>query len=109
MKVSQSSTAPQYTLKRICSFLSIDMSWQGPCRPRKGLKSHLTFLCTVYVDSNLVGTGKIAHAAILGQAGGGSVWAKSANIGVSSANPLLVGGLYDSPCRSLLTLMNLIS
>jgi len=37
-----------------------------------------------YVDSNLVGTGEVSQAAILGLAGGGSVWAKSSDLNITN-------------------------
>jgi len=52
------------------------MSWQGESFAFPSLRKAINFSFTAYVDTNLVGSGKIAKAAILGQAGG--VWASSA-------------------------------
>jgi hypothetical protein len=50
-----------------------------------------------YVDSNLVGTGKVTQAAILGQQGG--VWATSAGFAVRVSLPSLPAfPYYLKPC-----------
>ena len=41
------------------------------------------------MDANLVGTGEVSQAAILGLAGGGSVWAKSSDLNVRAPHCLL--------------------
>lgn len=55
----------------------------------------------VYVDSNLVGTGKVARAAILGQKGG--VWAASAGFTVYDSlldfHRAMLISLYPYPCE----------
>ncbi|KAI0795067.1 profilin [Abortiporus biennis] len=48
-----------------------------------------------YVDSNLVGTGKIAKAAILGQQGG--VWATSSNFNLSPEEQKFIIDGYAHP------------
>lgn len=55
---------------------------------------------TAYVDSNLVGSGKVAEAAILGLAGG--VWASSAGFTVRLVSPdtaTFSFSLQNSPMR----------
>ena len=53
------------------------MSWQG------------------YVDTNLVGTGKVSSAAIIGLKGG--VWAASANFNVSAEEQQAIIRGFDDP------------
>ncbi|GAA6060188.1 hypothetical protein JCM10212_005189 [Sporobolomyces blumeae] len=48
-----------------------------------------------YVDSNLLGTGKITNAAILGQAGG--VWASSAGYTLSTEEQNAILKAFSSP------------
>lgn len=56
------------------------MSWQGKCSFANLARIYLTIF-TAYVDSNLVGSGKVTKAAIIGQKGG--VWASTPGYTVS--------------------------
>jgi profilin len=60
------------------------MSWAGPCDATAFAIAPDRHLGTDYV-SNLTATGFISQAAICGQAGGGSVWAKSDDFEVTDA------------------------
>jgi hypothetical protein len=60
------------------------MSWAGPCDATAFAIAPDRHLGTDYV-SNLTATGFISQAAICGQAGGGSVWAKSDDFEVADA------------------------
>ncbi|KAF8909575.1 profilin [Mucidula mucida] len=48
-----------------------------------------------YVDTNLVGSGKVSKAAILGQAGG--VWATSPGFALSAEEQAAILKAFDSP------------
>ncbi|EKM53316.1 uncharacterized protein PHACADRAFT_259587 [Phanerochaete carnosa HHB-10118-sp] len=45
-----------------------------------------------YVDTNLIGTGKVTHAAIVGQQGG--IWAHSANFNLSAEEQKAIVGAH---------------
>lgn len=48
-----------------------------------------------YVDTNLLGTGKVSHAAILGLKGG--VWAASAGFSLSPEEQKQLVAMFDNP------------
>lgn len=70
-------TASLHTIIHLDTIHTHNMSWQG------------------YVDTNLVGTGKISQAAIIGLKGG--VWATSADFNVSPEEQKAIIAGFDDP------------
>ena len=85
--ISLTATTRQEAETRIHFSIRPAMSWQRNSLPPSSLRrSHYSRLCeTAYVDGNLLGTGKINRAAIIGLVGG--IWANSPDYNVRSLAP----------------------
>ena len=93
---SQSSTWQYHRLDRKLPTLRLTPAAKSYLRP---LHTLAIMSWQTYVDVNLLGSGKVSHAAILGLKGG--VWATSSGFALSPEEQKAIVGTFDNPSTAL--------